>query len=104
MSQSMAALPRPGIPAEVESFAADRGLGGYLNAVIELAQRAFPSSALLVSVGQDAEDESHRYIAFDIDATDQSADELLAGQQAWSEGLGHVGTPRQAMHFVLGWR
>jgi hypothetical protein len=57
-----------------------------------------------VSLGQDAEDETHRYIALDVEAGGQAAEDLLAGQRRWSAGLGRVCPPRHAVHFVLGWR
>lgn len=50
----------------------------------DLTPAAFPSSAVAVSLGQDAEDESHRYITLDVEADGLTADELLAGQRAWS--------------------
>jgi hypothetical protein len=48
--------------------------------MIDLARQAFPSSALGVSLGQDAEDESHQYIALDVEVGDRATEELLAGQ------------------------
>ena len=89
---------------EVQEFAVEKGVNRYLGVVIELARRAFPSSALSVSLGQDAEDETHRYIAIDIDTDGRTTEELLAGQRIWSEGIGSVCPSREAVHFVLGWR
>jgi hypothetical protein len=76
----------------------------YLAAVIELARQAFPSSALSVSLGEDAEDETHRYIALDVEVNGLKAEELLAGQQVWSAGLSGACPSRHAVYFVLGWR
>lgn len=104
MNETLATLPGPVVPQEVREFAAEKGVGRYLGQVIDLARRAFPSSALSVSLGRDAEDEAHRYIALDIEAGDRTADELLAGQRVWSAGLGRVCPSPQAVHFVLGWR
>jgi len=101
-NDSLATLPV--IPAEVEAFAANKGANGYLNAVIDLARRAFPSSALCVSLGQDAEDETHQYIALDVEVGAKAADELLAGQRIWSGGITRVCPSRHAVYFVLGWR
>src|SRR5262249_25125988 len=67
MSDSLATLSRPAIPPEAQEFAAEKGVSRYLNAVIDLARQAFPSSALCVSLGQDAEDETHQYIAIDVE-------------------------------------
>jgi hypothetical protein len=92
------------IPPEVEEFAVDKGAGAYLNAVIDLAQRAFPSSVLLVSLGQDAEDETHQYIAVDVEVGDKAADELLTGQRIWSRDMSRICPSRHAVYFVLGWR
>ena len=104
MSEALATLTGVVVPPEVREFAARKGVTGYLGAAIDLARQAFPSSALSVSLGQDAEDESHRYIALDVEAGGRTADELLAGQRIWSGGIGLVCPPRQAIYFVLGWR
>jgi hypothetical protein len=101
------AAPRvslPSIPADVRAFADEKGIAHYLSGGVELAGQAFPSSALTVSLGQDAEEEAHRYIAVDIDAGGMGAEELLAGQRVWSAGLPRVGPTRHAVYFVLGWR
>lgn len=92
------------VPPEVRAFAAEKGVDRYLGAVTELARRAFPSSDLVVSLGEDAEDESHQYIALDVEADGLTAEELLAGQRVWSVGLGRACPSRQAVYFVLGWR
>jgi hypothetical protein len=104
MNDSSVTVSRSAIPPEVHEFAAEKGVSRYLNAVIDLARQAFPSSALCVSLGQDAEDETHRYIALDVEVGGQSAEELLAGQRAWSAGMRHICLSRHAVHFVLGWR
>jgi hypothetical protein len=104
MTGSLVTLSWPAIPPEVQEFAAEKGVSPYLNAVIALARQAFPSSALCVSLGQDAEDETHRYIALDVEVGGQATEELLAGQRTWSAGVSRVCPSRLAVHFVLGWR
>jgi hypothetical protein len=104
MNDSLVALSWPAIPPEVQEFATDKGVSHYLNAVIDLARQAFPSSALRVSLGQDAEDEMHQYIALDVEVGGQPAEEVLAGQRAWSVGISRVCPSRHAVYFVLGWR
>jgi hypothetical protein len=104
MSAALATGPRPAIPADVETFAAEKDVRRYLDAAIDLARRAFPASALHVSLDRDAEEEAHRYIALDVETADLTADELLAGQTVWSAGLGRVCPSRYAVYFVLGWR
>jgi hypothetical protein len=101
-NNSLATLPV--IPPEVEEFAADKGAIACLNAVIDLAQRAFPSSMLCISLGQDAEDETHQYIALDVEVGDKAAEELLAGQRIWSGEMGRICPSHHAVYFVLGWR
>jgi hypothetical protein len=95
---------RPAIPPEVHEFAAEKEIGRYLDAVTDLAGQAFPSSALVVSLGRDAEDEMHQYIALDVEVGDRTSDELIAGQRIWSAGVGRVCPSRLAVYFVLGWR
>src|SRR5437763_16603537 len=104
MNVSQATASPPILPPDVGAFAAEKGISGYLSAVIDLARQAFPSSALAVSLGQDAEDETHRYIALDVEAGGRTAEELLAGQRVWSGGVGRVRPSRQAVHFVPGRR
>ncbi len=104
MNDSLVTLARPAIPPEVQEFAVEKGVGRYLNAVIDLARQAFPSSALCVSLGQDAEDEMHQYIALDAEVGGRATEELLAGQRIWSAGIRRVCPSRQAVYFVLGWR
>lgn len=104
MNGSLAAISLPAIPPEVQEFAVAKGVGLYLNAVIDLARQAFPSSALGVSVGQDAEDETHQYIAIDVEVGGKASEELSAGQRIWSTGIARVCPSRHAVYFVLGWR
>ena len=104
MNHVMTSSPRPTIPPDVREFAVAQGIGTYLREVIDLAQHAFPTSDMSVSLGEDAEDERHRYIAIDVAGGDQSAEALLAGQSVWSTGVSRICPPRQAVYFVLGWR
>ena len=104
MNDSFATSSWSAIPPEVQKFAAEKEVGSYLSAVIGLARQAFPSSVLCVSVGQDAEDERHQYIALDVEVGGRATEELLAGQRTWSAGMGHVCPSRHAVYFVLGWR
>jgi hypothetical protein len=105
MNDASATLSGPVVPPEVQEFAAEKGVNRYLHAVIDLARQAFPSSALCVSLGQDTEDESHQYVALDVEVGGgRAAEELLAGQHVWSEGISRVCPSRQAVYFVLGWR
>ena len=104
MSDALANRSRPAVPPEVQEFADEKGVSRYLNAVIDLARQAFPASALCVSRGQDAEDETHQYIALDVEVGGRAPEELLAGQRVWSAGLTRVCPSRHAVYFVLGWR
>lgn len=104
MNDSLVTLARPAIPSEVQQFAVAKEVSCYLNAIIDLARKAFPSSSVHVSLGQDAEDEKHQYIALDVEVSGQTSEELLAGQRTWSTGIGRICPSRHAVYFVLGWR
>jgi hypothetical protein len=104
MNDSLITSSPPVVPPEVQRFATEKGVADYLKAVIDMAQQAFPSSTVCVSLGQDAEDEMHRYIALDVEPSGQATEELLAGQRIWSAELGRVCPLRHAVYFVLGWR
>jgi hypothetical protein len=98
MNDSLVTLSRPTIPPDVQEFAVEKGISRYLNAAIDLVRQAFPSSTLCVSVGQDAEDEQHRYIALDVEVGAQATEGLLAGQRIWSAGIGRVCPSRHAVY------
>jgi hypothetical protein len=104
MANRTVSLRPPTITPEVQAFAAEKGITRYLNPVIEVARRAFPSAPLAVSLGEDAEDSTHRYIALDAEVGGLSPEELVAGQRAWSAGVSQVCPSRDAVWFVLGWR
>ena len=104
MTSSAVALSSPTVPPEVQTFAAEKGVSRYLAGVIDLARQAFPASALQVCLGQDAEDETHQYIAIDVEVRGKQAEELLAGQRTWSAGVSRVCPSHHAVYFVLGWR
>jgi len=104
MNGALLSLPGPAIPLNVQEFADEKGIKDYLNPLIDLARQAFPKSPLSISLGQDAEDETHRYIAIDVEVPDTSTQDLLAGQRMWSAGVGRVCPSRHAVYFVLGWR
>jgi hypothetical protein len=104
MTGPAVALSLPIIPPEVQTFASEKGVSRFLADVIDLARQAFPLAALEVSLGVDAEDETHRYIAIDVEVRGKEADELLAGQRTWSVGISRVCPSRHAVYFVLGWR
>lgn len=104
MNETLTPKPAPVVQREVRAFAAEKGIDRYLGPVIELARRAFPASGIVVSLGQDAEAESHEYIALDVEAGELTAGELLAGQRVWSEGIARVCPSRNVVYFVLGWR
>ena len=103
-TRSTVTLSSPAITGDVQEFAVEKGVSRYLKAVIDLVRQAFPSSALCVSLGQDAEDGTHRYIALDVEVGGETTEELLAGQHIWSSGVARVCPPRDAVYFVLGWR
>jgi hypothetical protein len=104
MNNSSVTLAELTIPPEVQEFATEKGIGRYLIAAMDLARLAFPSAALCGSLEQDAEDERHQYIALDVEVHCLTTEELLAGQQIWSEGISRVCPSYLAVYFVLGWR
>jgi hypothetical protein len=104
MNDSAVSLSETALPPEVAEFAVEKGVSRYLSAVIELARQAFPSSELRVSLGQDAEDDGHQYIALDVDVASRATEELLTGPRIWSAGLSRACPSRYAVYFVLGWQ
>lgn len=60
MNGALLTEPLSVFPANVRDFAAARGVSQHLPAVLDLARQAFPTSAMAVSFGQDAEDDAHQ--------------------------------------------
>jgi hypothetical protein len=104
MTSLAVATRSPIISPEIQTFADEKGVSRYLGAVIDLARQAFPASPLELSLGSDAEDETHQYIAIDVEVSGMETEELLAGQRTWSTGITQVCPSRYAVYFVLGWR
>ena len=104
MNALFATSARLAVPLGVQEFADEKEIGCYLDVALDVARQAFPSSALCVSLGQDSEDERHRYIALDVEVGDRTTEELIAGQRIWSAGVARVCPSRHAVYFVLGWR
>ena len=102
MNGLSATSTRPAIPLGVQEFADEKEVGRYLDPVMDLARQAFPLSALCVSLGRDAEDDMHQYIALDVEVGDRTTEELIAGQRIWSVGVARVCPSRHAVYFVLG--
>jgi hypothetical protein len=74
MADQAVALPFPVIPPEVLAFATERGVSRYLPHAINVARQAFPSSPLVLSLGEDAEDQAHKYIALDVEISGMSTE------------------------------
>jgi hypothetical protein len=104
MVNDLLTMPVPAVPPEVVAFAVQQGITQYLPAVLDLTRRTFVSCPLVVSVGHDAEDDSHRYVALDVEVRALNVEQLLAAQMAWSAGIFDVCPSRYAVHFVLGWQ
>ncbi len=104
MNALLVGSTRSAVPLGVQEFADEKEVGCYLDAMTDLARQAFPSSALCVSLGQDAEDEMHQYIALDVEVGGRTTEELIVGQRIWSAGVARVCPSRHAVYFVLGWR
>lgn len=103
MSTVQLATQVPTFTVEVEEFARRKGVRRYLPALVELAERSFPAP-VIVSVDQDAEDETYQYIALDVVAGDLTAEQLFTGLRSWSAGVAGVCPGTAAVFFVLGWQ
>lgn len=98
------APPFPAVASNVSAFAAERGISEVLPAIVDMTRDVFADRSLTISLGRDADEEPHRYIALDVAVSDMEVDELLEAQRAWSAGLLARCTSPQAVYFVLGWQ
>jgi hypothetical protein len=77
----------PAVSPEVLAFAAERGVAAYFPAVLEMTRSTFPTSRLAVSVEADAEEETDRYVLFEVDVTGLELSQLNAARQRWAREL-----------------
>ena len=104
MSQNVLTQSLPLVPPVVRAFAEERGIAEYVPPIVEMTREVFPAGSVSISVGEDAELDSHKYIALDVKIDGLSTEQLLAAHQAWSAGLSSVCPSELGVYFVLGWR
>ena len=104
MSQNVLTPSLPLVPPVVRAFAEERGIAEYVPPVVEMTREVFPAGLVSISVGEDAELESHKYIALDVKIDGLSTEQLLAAHQAWSTSLSSICSSELGVYFVLGWQ
>src|SRR5438445_1077566 len=76
------------VPADVHTFAAERGVGPYLPAVLEMTVRRFPDARrLAVLVEEDPEIANDRHIVIEIDLTDITPEQYVERDWQWGHEL-----------------
>src|SRR5206468_2044444 len=74
----------PEVPAEVLSFAAEKGVSEYLYPVLEMTARVFPGRAIELNVEYDYEDPDWRYIVLEAKVGGWSSEQCAAATMRWS--------------------
>ena len=76
------------VPADVHTFAAERGVGPYLPAVLEMTVRRFPDARrLAVLVEEDPEIANDRHIVIEVDVAGITADQYVEAKWQWGREL-----------------
>jgi hypothetical protein len=91
----------PPIPPEVRQFAEEVGAAPYLLGVLAMTLRAFPPERVAVILLEDAEIEDYRHVAFDIDVTGWTAEQMLQTHNQWTAAIIDHCPPTHAPYFTL---
>src|SRR4051812_43550345 len=87
----------PDVPAEVLSFAAEKGVSEWVYPILEMTVRIFAGCPVKVFVEHDYEDPDWQYIVLEADPKGYTNDQLLSARKQWTrEIVGSVPAhPRQ---------
>lgn len=91
----------PPIPPEVQNFAEAVGAAPYLPGVLAMTLRAFPPERVSVILLEDPEIEDYRHVAFDIDVTGWSAEQMLQAGTRWTAEIIDHCPPTHTICFTL---
>jgi hypothetical protein len=94
----------PEIPAEVLSFAAEKGVSEWVYPVLEMTARAFPGRTITLSVGYDYEDPDWQYIVLDTDIRDYTVEQYRAADDSLGKEFVRTLPPAARQYFVHGIR
>ncbi len=92
---------QPLIPPEVRQFAEEVGAAPYLPGVLAMTLRIFPPERVSVILLEDPEIEDYRHVAFDIDVTDWTAEQMLQTGTRWTAEIIDHCPPTHTIYFTL---
>lgn len=103
MPPTVTALDPAVFPAEVQAFAAERGVTDYLVPLYELAERCFPGATITVAAEADGDEPGLGWVCYEVGAAGWDARRYREAKDRWhAEYLRMPPAVRQA--FVLGVR
>jgi hypothetical protein len=79
----------PPVPDDVRKFAEEVGAAPYLPGVLGMARGLCPHAELSVVLLEDPEIEGYRHIAFAIDVTGWTSEQMLDVLDRWSAEIAH---------------
>jgi hypothetical protein len=100
MSAPVKAATLPEVPAEVLSFAAEKGVSEWVYPVLEMTARVFAGCPLRLFVECDYEDSDWQYIVLEADVKGYDPDRLLKAQLKWTREL-VASVPAQPGQFFI---
>ena len=100
MTAPVKASTLPEVPAEVLSFAAEKGVSEWVYPVLEMTARAFAGCPIRLFVECDYEDADWQYIVLEADVKDYTSDQTYAAQRQWTREL-VVSVPAQPGQFFI---
>jgi hypothetical protein len=101
MTTNQGTMTRPRWPAEVEAFAARRGLANYLPQVWQMTRQVFPQAhQMALRLEEDAEMPDDGRIIVHVEAP-LTMPQLVEGQRQWYDGLFALCPATHAVWFCL---
>jgi hypothetical protein len=100
MSAPVKAATLPEVPAEVLSFAAEKGVSEWVYPVLEMTARAFPGRHIKLYVQYDCEDPDWQAIILETDLRDYTTEQYLAADNTLGAEIVRSIPPRARQYFV----
>jgi hypothetical protein len=102
MSAPAKATTLPEVPAEVLSFAAEKGVSEWVYPVLELTGRVFAGCPMKIFVEHDYEDSDWQYIVLEVGSKGYTSEQLFAAQQQWSAEMVQSLPDYPRQYFIYG--
>jgi hypothetical protein len=90
----------PEVPAEVLSFAAEKGVSEWIYPLLEMTARAFPGRSIKLYVHYDCEDPDWQVVVLETNLRDYTTEQYLAADNVLGAEIMRSVPPHARQYFV----